>query len=125
MFGLTKIKKLINSFSIEEKRSKLQYLDLSGNRFLSQVYLPLVPELQILKLNRVRNLESIVVSSDQAATLNRLEFKQGVIRPGILAGMSFSDTPGLIDISGSELDLNQDDEDTLEFLDTLGYSVIR
>ena len=112
-------------FSIEEERSELRYLDLSGNRELTDIYAPLTPKLQSIKLNRLTNINSVVVNSGSVPTISRVEMKQCNISPGVISSIPFSIEQGILDIRGSELSLNEDDNETLEFLEIYGYTILR
>lgn len=115
----------LSSFIVEEERKNLQYLDLSGNRELTELYIPLMPELTILKLNNMDGLLTALVSSPVSPKLSRLEMKNTVINPNIISQMSFSGEPGLLDFTGSEVNFSENDLEVLDYLSLTGYTILQ
>lgn len=114
---------LLTEFVVTEERRKLRYLDLSNNKGLGEIYLPTCRNLEIIKLNRINEISTVTLGLD-SRRIKRLEMKDcPIINSGVLSSFTFSSEPGFVDLTGSTITLNEEDQEVLDFLNFNNYVV--
>ena len=110
------------SLNINQTRRQLWLLDLSNNPQLASVSVISAPNLAVLKLNNINFIESLQVGRD-SNSLMHVQITNSAIASNVISNLKFPQKPGILDLTGSVINLSVEDAEVISQLRVASWTV--